>query len=269
MIRGKTLFFRSLLVAGPLWAGLAGCTTVPVTGRSSLNLVDEKSVVAASNEAFAEMKKSLKISRDPKMNAMMDRVCTRLTESLDFWAMPLAEWEFVVFDAPKTINALAMPGGKIAVFSGIFDVAKTDDELAVVLGHEIAHVTAKHVNEKLSRQMLVNAGGIGLLAGTGGTLTGLAVLTAYKSETGMYGLSFDRNKETEADHIGLIYMARAGFNPRAAITLWERMNSSVVGKEAPEEWLSTHPSNENRLARLYGWMDEAEAEYQKARSQTQ
>lgn len=261
-MRRKTLIFRSLVAALPVLAGLAGCSSVP-------NLVDEKSLVAKCGEAFEEMKRSQKISKDPKLNAMMQRVCTRLTESLDFWAMPLAEWEFVVFDAPNTVNALAMPGGKIAVFSGTFDVAKTDDELAVVLGHEISHVTAKHVNKRFSREMLVQAGGTGLLIGTGGALTSLAVLTVYNYQTGTYGLSFDRGNETEADHIGLLYMARAGYNPRAAIDLWERMNSSPSGKEAPPEWLSTHPSNENRLARLYGWMTEAEAEYEKARAKTQ
>jgi predicted Zn-dependent protease len=157
-----------------------------------------------------------------------------------------------------------MPGGKIGVFSGVFSVATTDDQLAVVLAHEIAHVTAKHVHERLSQQMIVSSGGTGLGIMTGG-LTGLAVTQAYAIGATVVGLGWDRSKETEADRIGLIYMARAGYNPRAAIELWEKMDDATMGKEAPPEWRSSHPSSENRLARLYGWMEEAEAEYVKAR----
>lgn len=241
----------------------AGCNSVPVTGRRALNLVDDKALTELSADAFGKLKKKHRISQDPQMNATLQRVGEQLVGKLPFWEMPLADWEFVVFDEPKTVNALAMPGGKVAVFSGIFSVATTDDELAVVLAHEIAHVTGKHVHERLSQNMLVGAGGTGLDLVTGG-LTGAAVMDAYEYSTGLAGLRFDRDKESEADYIGLIYMARAGFRPQAAVELWEKMDQATLGKEAPEEWQSTHPSNENRLARLYGWMDEAEAEYHKA-----
>jgi metalloendopeptidase OMA1, mitochondrial len=127
-------------------------------------------------------------------------------------------------------------------------------------------VTAKHVHERLSQQMIVETGGTGLGLFTGG-LTGLAVQQAYSFGTGVTGLGFDRSKETEADHIGLIYMARAGYNPRAATELWEKMDQAAAGKDLPAEWMSSHPSSENRLARLYSWMEEAEAEYQKARKE--
>jgi predicted Zn-dependent protease len=237
-----------------------------MTGRKSLNLVDNKELTKLTAEAFAELKKNTKISTDPKMNAAVQRVCTRLTERLPFWEMPLADWEFVVFDEPKTVNALAMPGGKVGVYSGIFSVATTDDQLAVVIAHEIAHVTAKHVHERLSQQMIADTGGTGLGLMTGG-LTGLAVQQAYSFGATVTGLGFDRAKETEADHIGLIYMARAGYNPRAAIEVWEKMDQEAAGKEMPAEWQSSHPSSENRLARLYSWMEEAEAEYEKAQKQ--
>lgn len=245
-------------------AGLPGCNSVPVTGRKALNLVDDKELVAESGEAFAIMKRKYRVSQDPVMNATLQRVCSQLVEHLPYWEQPLTDWEFVVFDDAKTVNALAMPGGKVAVFSGAFSVATTDDQLAVILAHEIAHVTAKHVHERVSRQMLVNAGGTGLNVLTGG-LAGLGLEQAYTLQTGMAGLSFDREKETEADYIGLIYMARAGYNPRAAIELWEKLDDATLGKQVPEEWLSSHPSRENRLTRLYGWMAEAEAEYDKAR----
>lgn len=248
----------------PVLAGLPGCNSVPVTGRKALNLVDDKELVAESNEVFATMKRKHRISQDPAMNATLQRVCAQLVEQLPYWDQPLSDWEFIVFDEPKTVNALAMPGGKIAVFSGAFAVATTDDQLAVIVAHEIAHVTAKHVHERVSRQMLVNAGGTSLSVLTGG-LAGLGLEQAYTLQTGMAGLSFDREKETEADYMGLIYMARAGYNPRAAIDLWEKLDETTLGKEVPEEWLSTHPSHENRLTRLYGWMAEAEAEYFKVR----
>jgi predicted Zn-dependent protease len=137
----------------------------------------------------------------------------------------------------------------------------------VVIAHEIAHVSAKHVHERLSRAMMVQAGGVGLMVATGGaSLTSMAVLGVYQMGSGMIGLSFDRKKESEADYIGLIYMAKAGYNPRAAISLWERMDDQTVGKSVPPEWLSTHPSHENRVLALYGWMAEAEAIYQKRKS---
>jgi predicted Zn-dependent protease len=261
---GKTLQVGLWSLAVVLGGSMGGCNSVPVTGRRSLNLVDDKELTKLTGEAFADMKKSKRISKDPKMNETLQRVCMRVVDQLPYWDVPLADWEFVVFNDPKTVNALAMPGGKVAVFSGIFSVATTDDQLAVVIAHEIAHVTAKHVHERLSQQMVAGAGGTGLGLMTGG-LTGFAVQQAYNMGTNVVGLGFDRAKETEADHIGLIYMARAGFNPRAAIELWEKMDEATLGKDAPAEWQSTHPSSENRLTRLYGWMEEAEAEYEKAR----
>jgi len=267
MARGKAypLGWCLVLATAPVLTGLPGCNSVPVTGRRALNLVDDQALVEESRQAFADMKRQYRVSNDPVMNATLQRVCSQLVDQLPYWDQPLSDWEFVVFDDSKTVNALAMPGGKVAVFSGAFAVASTDDQLAVIIAHEIAHVTAKHVHERVSRQMLVNAGGTGLNVMTGG-LSRLGLERAYRLNTGMAGLSFDREKETEADYIGLIYMARAGYNPRAAIELWEKLDEATLGKAVPEEWLSTHPSHENRLTRLYGWMAEAEAEYDKVRA---
>lgn len=261
-MRAKSVLVSAALVA-PAVVAVVGCSSVPVTGRRSLDLVDDAALVAESRQMFEALKRQYRVSKDPTMNATLRRVCDRLVESLPFWDMPLAEWEFVVFDDPNTVNAFAMPGGKIAVFSGTFSVATTDDQLAVILAHEIAHVTAKHVHERLSQQMLSNAGGQTLDLLTGG-IAGLGLVQAYQLGADMVGLSFDRKKESEADYMGLIYMARAGFNPRAAIELWEKMDQVMIGRRAPAEWQSTHPSHENRLAQLYGWMTEAEAEYEKA-----
>jgi metalloendopeptidase OMA1, mitochondrial len=254
-----------LAVVIPILAGLWGCASVPVTGRNSLNLVSDEEVTKMSIEAFNDMRKTLKVSTNKAQRDMVERVGSRLADVV-FWDVPNAEWEFVVFNAPGEVNAFAMAGGKVGVFSGVLDLVKSDDELAVVLAHEIAHVAARHVHEKLSQDMLVQAGGMGLAVATGyGSLTSTAVSQVYQMGSGMYGLSFDRGKESEADHIGLIYMARAGYNPRAAISLWERMDQDVAGKDVPPEWLSTHPSHENRVLQLYGWMEEAEGVYQRSK----
>ncbi len=212
--------------------GLAGCNQVPVTKRHALNLVDDQALAAESGKAFAAMKKKYHVSKNPQMNATLQRVCNRLIQQLPYWDQPAGSWDLVVFDDPKTVNALAMPGGHIGVFSGTFSVATTDAQLAVVIGHEIAHVTARHVQERLSQQMLVETGGLGLGVMTGG-LTGLGLMKAYDLSAGMVGLSFDRDKESEADHIGLIYMARAGYDPHAAIDLWEKLDQTTVGKKVP------------------------------------
>ncbi|HEX9782432.1 MAG TPA: M48 family metallopeptidase [Opitutaceae bacterium] len=246
---------------------LSGCTSVPVTGRKALHVVSDEDVTRLSVDEFKNMKKSRRISRDPAKKARLEAVGSRIADVV-FWDMPNADWEFVVFDSPGEVNAFAMAGGKVGVFSGAFDVATTDDELAVIIAHEIAHVTAKHVHEMLSQQAVLQGGGIGLAVATGyGTLTQVAVSTLYRLGSGMVGLSFNRGKESEADHIGLIYMARAGYNPRAAIDLWEKIDQLSSGKSVPPEWLSSHPSHEDRLLRLYGWMNEAEEVYQKTRTE--
>lgn len=249
---------------------LAGCSTVPVTGRASLDMVEDSDVTAKSKEAFAQMKASQRISTDRAKIERLQEVGERIAETV-FWDVPDAEWEFVVFHSPGEVNAFAMAGGKVGVYSGAFDMATTDDQLAVIVAHEIAHVTAKHVHEKLSQDMLVQAGGIAASVATAGygSLTSTAISSVYTLGSGVIGLSFDRGKEREADHIGLIYMARSGYNPRAAIELWEKMDQVKSGQKVPPEWMSTHPSHQDRMARLYEWMPEAEAVYQRTLAKQQ
>jgi predicted Zn-dependent protease len=136
---------------------LAGCYEVPVTGRRAMNLVDDKEVTKMSIGMFDDMKRRYRVSRNKDHAEQLQRVGARLSKVV-FWDMPDADWEFVVFDVPQ-INAFAMAGGKVGVFSGLFKIAKTDDQLASVIAHEIAHVTAKHVHEKLSRELAVSAVG--------------------------------------------------------------------------------------------------------------
>jgi len=243
-----------MALAALLLIGLMpGCYTVPVTGRSALNLASDQEVARLSLAAFEELKKRLGRSRDRAQVERVERVGERLARTV-FWDMPQAEWEFVVFDAPNQVNAFAMAGGKVGVYSGLFRITETDDELAAVLAHEIAHVTARHVHERLSQGMLRQTGGLAVgvaMVGSGASpMATSAVLDAYGLSSGAGALAFDRAKELEADTIGLIYMARAGYNPDAALAVLEKLDALSAQRRAPPAWLSTHPSTPERMVRM-------------------
>lgn len=231
----------------------AGCYQVPVTGRTAINMVSDQEVVKQSLAAFAQVKKKYRVSRDPSQTAMVQRVGERLAR-VAFWDVPDADWEFVLFDAPQTINAFAMAGGKVGVFSGLFRIVHNDDQLASVLAHEIGHVAARHVNERLSQQMALQGGGLlvgGLMAGSGaGALTSNAVLEAYGLSSNLTAVGFDRKKEAEADHIGLMYMARAGYDPNEAIAVLEHLEETIPTQSSAVSWLSNHPSTPDRIDQL-------------------
>lgn len=245
---------------------LAGCYAVPVTGRHAVNLVDDKEVTKMSISMFDDMKRQYKISKDRAMNDQLRRVGDRISKVV-FWDMPDADWEFVVFDVPQ-INAFAMAGGKVGVFSGLFKIARNDDQLASVIAHEIAHVTAKHVHEKLSQEMAVSTiGAVGMIGGMAGgasLLTIDALSQAYGITTSVSGLAFDRRKEKEADYIGLMYMARAGYNPEEAVKVLEALDAESANDPTPPAFLSTHPSNPERILQLLDAMPKALEERSKS-----
>jgi predicted Zn-dependent protease len=245
---------------------VAGCYEVPVTGRNAVNLVDDKEVTKMSIAMFDDMKRRYRLSRDRDRIAQLQRIGDRLSKVV-FWDMPDAEWEFVVFDVPQ-INAFAMAGGKVGVFSGLYEIAKTDDQVASVIAHEIAHVTAKHVHEKLSQELAVNTvgtvGAIGLGVSGAPILTQAALSSAYGLTTGVGALAFDRKKEMEADYIGLMYMARAGYDPEQSVVVLEALDAQSAGNPAPPAFLSTHPSHPERILQLMDAMPKA----RKAREQS-
>lgn len=247
------------LLSLPVILLLAGCYTVPVTGRSALNLVDEKEVTKMSLAAFNDMKSHYPISHDQERIDQLNRVGERLERVIPWWDMPDADWEFVVFDVPQEINAFAMAGGKVGVFTGLFKVVQNDDQLASVLAHEIAHVTAKHVQERLSR---------GIAKDTFGAV--IPVMTIQQASGATAGdLAFDRDKETEADHIGMIYMAQAGYNPQEAIKVLERLDDITGESLSMKDTLqSNHPSTPERIQRLTDELPKAMAEYQKSSQKT-
>lgn len=236
---------------------LAGCETVPQTGRSSLQLVPESQLASAAAAQFGQLKQETPISTDPTYNAMVRRVGERIAY-VAAEDLPNADWEFVVFDDDSQINAFAMPGGKVAVYTGIFKIAQTDDELAVVIGHEIAHVTARHGGERVSQQLLAAGWALALQIGTRNMDAGerQLLMAAYGAGATLGVLMpYSRYHESEADQIGLLYSARAGYDPRAAIDFWQKMEAQKSG--APPEFLSTHPSGETRIERLKQFMPKA------------
>ena len=243
----------------PLFLCLPACTTVPYTHRSQLMLMSESDDLQLGAAAYKEVLKKEPITHDPQYTAPVQRVGQRIAAVAD---KPDYKWEFTVINDPKTANAFCLPGGKVAVYTGIFPIARDDAGLAAVIGHEVAHALARHGAERMSRDTLMQVGAVGVAVAVGasgaGAGTQQAIMQAYGlgSQVGV-ALPFSRSQESEADHIGLILMAKAGYNPEAAIGLWQRMAVAERG-QAPPEWLSTHPSPSTREGDLRSWLAEAE-----------
>lgn len=236
-----------------------GCTTVPQTGRSALHLVSPDALASSAAQQFGQIKQETPISRDRKMNEMVQRVGDRIAYVAGP-DMPSAQWEFVVFDDDDQINAFAMPGGKVAVYSGLFKVVQSEADLAIVIGHEIAHVVAGHSAERVSQQILAAGGALALQLGTSqsdlSSEERQLLLAAYGAGAALgVILPYSRLHESEADEIGLIYAAKAGYDPRAAIPFWQRMEAQK--SFSPPEFLSTHPSDSTRMSKLNALMPRA------------
>ena len=232
---------------------LAACQNAPVTGRQQFIVVSDSEASDLGAQAFREILADSTISKDPQMNAMVQRVGQRIAASSGISGN---NWEFVVIEDPEP-NAFALPGGKVAVHTGMFKVAKTEAQLAAVMGHEVAHATARHSAERISQQMMLEYG----LQAAGATSEYAAQNIELLAQAATLGviLPFSRDQEAEADEIGLIYMARAGYDPRAAVELWRNMES-FTGPGGPE-FLSTHPATGNRIAELNAAMPRALAIY--------
>lgn len=256
-------FGLGLLVAGLL---LAGCYTVPETGRTSfiLPVVDD---VAQGAAAFAEIKTKEKISTDTVVNERVRRIGRRIATAVGE-ALPGASWEFVVFDAPATANAFALPGGKVGIYTGLLDLVESDDEIACVMGHEIAHVTARHGAERISQGLIAVVGGLVLDASMQGKKNHDVFLAGYGLVAGGAVLKFSRNHESESDYIGIRYAAKAGYDPRAAISFWRKMAQAGSPGRLPA-FLATHPTHERRIADLQQWMPETLPLYEAAKRKYQ
>jgi predicted Zn-dependent protease len=245
-----------------------GCSTVPVTGRRQLNVVSSGEETQLGLNAFDQMKTNTPISHDQAANEMVQRVGKRIA-AIAGKDLPNAQWEFVVFES-KEANAFCLPGGKVGVYSGILPITKDDAGLATVLGHEIGHAVAHHGAERMSEaEVLQKVGEYGGSAMGSGTSHDVVML-AYGGVT-KYGreLPHSRAQESEADHIGIIYMAKAGYDPAQAVAFWERFSAYNKEQGAKESWyskfLSTHPLNAQRIADLKKLLPDAQAEYARAK----
>lgn len=259
-------FLFIVLVAAVLAVVLYACATVPETGRSQLILVDAGQVAQMSLSEFDKIKQSTPISNDAEANALVQRVGLRIAAVAP---VPNANWEFVVFDKPDVLNAFALPGGKVGVYSGIFKVTQSDAGLATVLAHEVGHVVARHGAERVSEGLLLQLGGAVLAEATKtrpeATQQIFQAAFGIGSNIGLV-LPHSRQQELEADHLGLIYMARAGYDPRESVEFWKRFgahNKQRGGR--PLEFLSTHPLDDRRIAQLQELLPQVLPEYQKAR----
>jgi predicted Zn-dependent protease len=254
---------RSLVV---LAAALAlACATVPLTGRRQLSLLSSSDMLAMSAQQYGEFLKENPPSKDANGTAQVQRVGRRIQAAVETYMRDHGyadrldgyQWEFNLVDNEQ-VNAWCMPGGRVVVYSGLLPVAQDDTGLAVVMGHEIAHAIAEHGNERMSQQMLAQMGGVALdvaLANKPNETKNLW-MAAYGAgaQVGVL-LPFSRAQESEADRLGLVFMAMAGYDPQKAPGFWERM---AAGKsKAPPEFLSTHPSDATRIANLRSLIPEA------------
>jgi metalloendopeptidase OMA1, mitochondrial len=249
-----------------------GCETNPYTGRSQLIMTSISDEMQMGAQAYSQVKNDpkMKQAQDPREIEPVKRVTSRIIEAAKrskYAEMAKQfQWEVTVIKDDKTMNAFALPGGKIAVYTGIFPVAKTEAGLAAVLGHEVTHALARHGAERMSQGQLANTTlqVIGTAAGmsTGNAMLGEATMAALGAgaQVGLL-LPFSRKHESEADYIGILLAAEAGYDPRESVHLWERMEQ-MSGGGGPSEFLSTHPGHETRIEQLKKWMPEAMAIYQ-------
>jgi predicted Zn-dependent protease len=258
-----------------LFNSVTGCYRAPGTARDQIIFFSEEKELQLGMSAYRDVLRSAPLSANPEINESIQRVGNRIAQAAN---KPEYQWEFAVIDDDKTVNAFCLPGGKVAVFTGILKHTKSDAGLATVMGHEIAHALQRHGVERMSRSILdtiAQLGAIGAAASgssSGGAIQGL--LAAYGVNV---SLPFNRKQESEADYIGLRLMATAGYDPREAVPFWERMSGcprQMIDKlcfrsqHAIPEFLSTHPSDVTRINQIEAWLPEALQHYHAADGKT-
>ena len=244
--------FKEIVLGAILALLFIGCSKAPVTGRSQFITVSQKEELALGFQSAKEVLKTEKVSQDPQKNAMVKRIGQRIAKvaTAEYPVAKNFTWEFFVIEKDEA-NAFCLPGGKVFVYTGLFKYASNDDELAAVMGHEIGHALARHGAERMSTGQLQQMGGQVLgavMQGRGNPQNTAMVMQAFGigSQLGIM-LPHSRTQEYEADTIGLVLSAKAGYNPNSALSFWEKF--SKAGKTAPE-YLSTHPAPTNRIAKI-------------------
>ena len=251
---------------------LPSCATTPITERKQLKIISEAKLNAQAAAIYEKVKKKEKMSNDKKTLSDIKIIGSKMEASISeyFYQSNIPDptinfdWEYILIDNKKVKNAWCMPGGKIAVYSGMLEVTKNIDGLAAVMGHEIAHAVAKHSIERASRSLVLNIGTTAADIASGGAISRTSRATGV-DVAGMlrtFGIDnpFGRKQESEADYLGLIFSSLAGYDIRESVKIWERMQKLNKGQEIPE-WMSTHPSSKKRIDSLTKWIPEVIVEF--------
>ena len=269
MNRRKFLSYISCACCGLV---MPSCTTTPITDRKQLKLIPESKLNAQAAQIYEKIKEKEKMSNDKKKLNEIKQIGKRIEDSINEYfnqeniENPTAnfDWDYILIDKNKVRNAWCMPGGKIAVYTGILDVTKNNNGLAAVMGHEIAHAVAKHSVERASRGVLLNTGTQLFDIFSKGKLSQVNRITGMNtvgllSQIGIMN-PFNRKQESEADYLGMIFSSLAGYDIRETVKVWERMKELKKGKEPPQ-FMSTHPSSDNRIRQLNEKMNEVILDY--------
>lgn len=269
--KSKSTFYR-VIIAFTISVLLASCSTVPITGRRQLSLVPESEVVAMGISNYGEFLKDSKLSTNREQTAIVKKVGKNISVAVESFLrdngmsnrLDEFQWEFNLVQNDSTVNAWCMPGGKVVFYTGIMPICQDESGVAVVMGHEIAHAVARHGAERMSQELGVQLGSATLQVALASksAATQNIFMSAYGvgTQVGVL-LPYSREHESEADKLGLIFIAMAGYNPSTAVAFWKRM--AAKGGGAPLELLSTHPSDSRRIAALEAYLPEAMKYYKK------
>jgi len=262
---------NKLMTIGLAVTLLFGCATVPITGRKQLNLVSNSEIMPMSFAQYEQVLKESKLSDNKEQTAMVKRVGNNIQKAVEAYMkdnnydnyLDGFEWDFNLIEE-DVMNAWCMPGGKVAFYTGILATCQDEQGVAVVMGHEVAHAIANHGRERMSSGLVTNGllGGVSAAMGENPSMTNEILMQSIGAGTQLGMLKFSRQHESEADKMGLIFMAMAGYNPEEAPKFWERMSANSGGSETPE-FMSTHPSHDTRINDLKAQIPEAMKYYKK------
>ncbi len=265
----------SMLIIAILF--LISCSTVPITGRKQFSLVSDAQLLPMAFQQYQGFLDQNKLSSNAEMTTELKTVGKRISGAVDRYMRANGmtdkadayRWEFNLID-DKTVNAWAMPGGKVVFYTGIMPIAKNTDGVAAIMGHEVAHAFARHGAERMSTGMLAQAGGLAVALSTAKKTPQQQQLwmTAYGIGSQLGQLKFSRTHETEADKLGVVFMIMAGYNPAESVNVWVRMSQRAGKGQAPPEILSTHPSNQTRIKALTEWIPQAKVIAKRLNAQT-
>tara|TARA_B100000427_G_scaffold282565_1_gene254403 strand:+ start:265 stop:1086 length:822 start_codon:yes stop_codon:yes gene_type:complete len=264
--------FIQLLGCGCISVGLHSCSTAPITDRRQFKILPESKLNAQAAQIYEKVKEKEKMSEDINTLNLIKKIGSKIENSISEYFHrenlddPTSnfQWEYILIENKKVKNAWCMPGGKIAVYTGILDVTKNKNGLAAVMGHEIAHAVAKHSVERASRGVLLKTGTSLINIATRGKLSQINRATGMDTVGLLSSIGimnpFNRKQETEADYLGMIFSSLSGYDIRETVKVWERMKEANKGKEPPE-FMSTHPSSTNRINNITEWIGEIIIKY--------